>query len=138
MVNLVLVCKLAPEDKERPRKEAATWAWWGAGLINRRLTCQACIGGPRMRGSLHLPARRLRIYTEAWTRFMYTIHLVSAMHFSLKIVSMNVASTVGMAGRMYVPRTGRSDEPLFFWGPALWFRLQSHPLDDLLQHLAKP
>lgn len=104
-------------SKERPKKEEDHSRLVGA-TFNKQENLQACLG--RLQDEIFTPTSQiLKVYTEALTGLSH-IYLTDSLHtFSLKTVSLKMAPTVGMVGRLHIPRTregrGASDCP----GPIL-------------------
>lgn len=59
----------------------------------------------------HLPTRILTVYVEALTGFnYYTVQVMSTPPYSLKAMSLRMASTVESVNRAYIPRMGWGEE----------------------------
>lgn len=65
------------------------------------------MGSQKMTRYLHSPTRILKVYIEVLSGFSHvTVQMVSTTYFSLKVVSLKMAPTVGMVRRVDMPNTG--------------------------------
>lgn len=92
------------------------------GSFNKQgdLHTRFILGGHKMSRSPHPPCQNLQVYTEALTRFS---HIYCSDGFNNMLLSqgciLEMAPTVGMVGRVYVPRIGEKVRSLWLPGAAL-------------------
>lgn len=106
----LLIWKLPPhmEGEERLTQEVGTPDACGGrfsrqGNLHKRLF----LGSHKASRSLHLSARILKVYIEGLMRFsQHNVQTTSRTHCSFKAAFEKPAPTVGVVGRMYIPRTG--------------------------------
>lgn len=74
-------------------------------LTSKGTYLRACLG--QLQDEIFTPTYQiLKVYTEALTGLSH-IYLTDSLHtFSLKTVSLKMAPTVGMVGRLHIPRKG--------------------------------
>ena len=104
------------------------------GRFNKQenLYMRLVLGGHKTSRSLHLPARILKVYTEALTGFSHIYH---PDDLNSTVLSQGcILETAPTMGRTYTPRRGEGVRRLWLPRSSSWDNWWSHPFNDLFQH----